>query len=46
MDTIRSRYGDRSVIRAATMGEGARTVGKFTNPFNGEPPIVLAHRTQ
>ncbi|NER15861.1 DNA polymerase IV [Spongiivirga citrea] len=46
MDAIRIRYGDRSVMRAVTMGEGARTVGNFTNPFNGEPPIVLAHRTQ
>ncbi len=46
MDTIRIRYGDRSVMRAVTLGEGARTVGNFTNPFNGEPPIVLAHRTQ
>ena len=46
MDTIRMRYGARSVMRAATMGEGARTIGNFTNPFNGEPPIVLAHRTQ
>ena len=46
MDTIRLRYGARSVMRATTMGEGARTIGNFTNPFNGEPPIVLAHRTQ
>lgn len=46
MDAIRIRYGDRSVMRAATLGEGARTIGNFTNPFNGEPPIVLAHRHQ
>ncbi len=46
MDDIRIRYGDRSIMRAATMGDGARTIGNFTNPFNGEPPIVLAHRTQ
>ncbi|MBP2833945.1 DNA polymerase IV [Aquimarina sp. U1-2] len=46
MDDIRNRYGDRSIMRAATMGVGARTIGNFTNPFNGEPPIVLAHRTQ
>ncbi|AWX43602.1 DNA-directed DNA polymerase [Flagellimonas maritima] len=46
MDKIRIRYGDRSVMRAAAMGEGARTIGNFTNPFNGEPPIVLAHRHQ
>ncbi|WP_394747706.1 DNA polymerase IV [Spongiimicrobium salis] len=46
MDNIRIRYGDRSIMRAATMGEGARTIGNFSNPFNGEPPIVLAHRHQ
>ncbi|WP_109298939.1 DNA polymerase IV [Aquimarina sp. AU474] len=46
MDSIRIRYGDRSIMRAATMGEGARTIGNYINPFNGEPPIVLAHRTQ
>lgn len=44
MDTIRNRYGDRSVLRAASMG--ARTIGRMTNPFNGEPPVVLAHRKQ
>ena len=44
MDKIRNRYGDRSVIRAASMG--AKTIGRFTNPFNGEPPVVLAHRKQ
>jgi DNA polymerase IV len=42
MDVIRNRYGERSVYRASTMG--ARTIGRFTNPFNGEPPLVLAHR--
>ncbi len=46
MDEIRIRYGDRSIMRAATMGDGAATIGNFTNPFNGEPPIVLAHRNQ
>jgi len=44
MDKIRNRYGDRSVIRAASMG--AKTIGRFTNPFNGEPPVVLARRKQ
>jgi len=44
MDTIRIRYGDRSVIRAASLG--AKTIGRMTNPFNGEPPVVLAHRKQ
>ena len=42
MDVIRNRYGERSIYRASTMG--ARTIGRFTNPFNGEPPLVLAHR--
>ena len=46
MDSIRKRYGDRSVMRAATMGEGSRTIGGQGNPFNGQPPIVLAHRHQ
>ena len=44
MDTIRKRYGDKSVIRAAAMG--ARTIGRMHNPFNGQPPVVLAHRKQ
>ncbi|HBH24753.1 MAG TPA: DNA polymerase IV [Cytophagales bacterium] len=44
MDAIRNRYGERSVMRASTLG--AKTIGAMMNPFNGEPPIVLAHRTQ
>jgi DNA polymerase-4 len=44
MDKIRNRYGDRSVLRAASLG--AKTIGRITNPFNGEPPVVLAHRKQ
>lgn len=44
MDHIRNRYGDRSVIRASSMG--AKTIGRMHNPFNGQPPIVLAHRKQ
>lgn len=43
MDEIRDKYGSRSVMRASTMG--AKTIGANMNPFNGEPPIVLAHRT-
>ncbi|NNC83928.1 MAG: DNA polymerase IV [Flavobacteriales bacterium] len=43
MDKMRDRYGDRAVIRAA--GMGARSLGRF-NPFNGEPPPLLAHRKQ
>ena len=43
MDNIRNKYGGRSIYRASTFG--AKTIGGVTNPFNGEPPIVLAHRT-
>jgi len=43
MDKMRSRYGDRAVIRAS--GIGARTIGR-SNPFNGEPPPLLANRRQ
>ncbi|WP_282117759.1 DNA polymerase IV [Maribacter aquivivus] len=42
MDEIRKRYGDKSVIRAS--GMGAKTIGRMHNPFNGLPPVVLAHR--
>ncbi len=41
MDEIRKRYGDRAVLRAA--GMEAKTIGRF-NPFNGEPPPLLANR--
>jgi DNA polymerase-4 len=44
MDRLRERYGDKSVIRAS--GMGARTIGRMHNPFNGQPPPVLAHRKQ
>ena len=44
LDMIRNRYGDKSVIRASAMG--ARTIGRMQNPFNGQPPTVLAHRKQ
>ncbi len=42
LDKIRERFGDKSVIRAA--GLGAKTIGRMQNPFNGQPPVVLAHR--
>jgi DNA polymerase-4 len=42
MDEIRKRYGDKSVLRAS--GMGAKTIGTMHNPFNGLPPVVLAHR--
>ena len=44
MDKVRERFGDRAVIRASAMG--ARTIGRMHNPFNGQPPVVLAHRKQ
>ncbi|MGB5818540.1 MAG: DNA polymerase IV [Saonia sp.] len=44
MDTIRERYGDNSIIRASAMD--AKTIGRMHNPFNGQPPVVLAHRKQ
>lgn len=44
MDHIRKKYGENSIMRATSMG--AKTIGRFHNPFSGEPPIVLAHRKQ
>jgi DNA polymerase-4 len=44
MDKMRDRYGDRAVIRAS--GMGARTIGRMMNPFNGDPPSLLANRRQ
>lgn len=43
MDKMRDKYGDRAVIRAA--GMDAKSLGRW-NPFNGEPPPLLAHRHQ
>jgi DNA polymerase-4 len=43
MDHIRLRYGDKAVMRAA--GLDARTIGR-SNPFNGEPPPLLANRKE
>lgn len=44
LDKIRSRFGEHSVIRAATLG--GTSVGRIYNPFNGEPPMLHAHRQQ
>ncbi len=41
MDKIRERYGDRSVMRAS--GMVAKSISRW-NPFNGEPPPLLANR--
>ncbi|MFM8962301.1 MAG: hypothetical protein ACKOGD_00475, partial [Sphingomonadales bacterium] len=42
LDHIRERYGDRAILRAA--GLEARSIGHY-NPFDGEPPILLANRS-
>jgi DNA polymerase-4 len=44
IDKIRLRFGDRSILRASSLG--AKTIGRIENPFNGNAPIVLAHRKQ
>ena len=41
MDEIRERYGDRAVMRAS--GMTAKSISRW-NPFNGEPPPLLANR--
>jgi len=41
MDKMRERFGDRSVIRA--IGMDAKSISR-RNPFNGEPPPLLANR--
>ena len=41
MDKMRERYGDRKVMRAA--GMDAKSISR-RNPFNGEPPPLLANR--
>lgn len=41
MDMLRKRYGQDAVKRAAAMG--SKAIGRI-NPFNGEPPIIPAHR--
>lgn len=41
MDSIREKYGDRAIVKAA--GMEAKSLGRW-NPFTGEPPPLLAHR--
>ena len=43
MDAIREKYGDRAVMRAS--GMEAKSISRW-NPFNGEPPPLLANRRQ
>ncbi|NQU85694.1 MAG: DNA polymerase IV [Mariniphaga sp.] len=42
MDSVRNRYGQDAVKRAIAMG--SRSIGNSTNPFNGQPPVIPAHR--
>lgn len=42
MDKMRNRFGQNAVMRAVTMD--TKGVGHLSNPFNGEPPTVPAHR--
>jgi DNA polymerase-4 len=41
MDRIRSKYGDRTIMKAS--GMEAKTISRW-NPFNGEPPPLLPNR--
>ena len=41
IDNMRERYGDRSVVSAS--GMEAKSISRW-NPFNGEPPPLLANR--
>lgn len=43
IDKVRTKFGDRSIIRAE--GIMARTIAR-TNPFNGSAPLLLANRRQ
>src|SRR5690625_89754 len=42
LDKIKNKYGERSIQKASTMA--AKSIGGISNPFNGEPPVILAHR--
>lgn len=44
LDTIKNRFGEKSILRASTMN--VRSIGRMKKPFNGEPPVILAHRKQ
>lgn len=41
MDKMRNRYGQDAVKRAVAMG--SKGIGR-SNPFNGQPPVIPAHR--
>ena len=42
MDHLRTRFGPDAVMRAVTMD--VHGVGQMSNPFNGQPPVIPAHR--
>ena len=42
MDKVRNRFGQNAVRRAFSMN--TRGIGHMSNPFNGEPPVIPAHR--
>lgn len=42
MDKIRNRFGQNAIRRSAAMD--TRGIGQMSNPFNGQPPIIPAHR--
>lgn len=44
MDHVRKRFGERSVMLAT--GMEAKSIGRMSNmnPFNGDPPMLLANR--
>jgi len=42
MDKVRNRFGQNAIRRASTMK--TRGIGQMSNPFNGQPPVIPAHR--
>ncbi|GGW36598.1 DNA polymerase IV [Arenibacter certesii] len=44
LDKIRNRFGAGSVVKASTLD--VKSVVSGRNPFDGEPPVLLAHRNQ
>lgn len=42
MDNIRNQFGTSKLMSASILG--VKSIGGSFNPFNGEPPIIPAHR--
>ena len=42
MDKVRNRFGQNALKRAVTMD--TKGVGMMSNPFNGQAPVIPAHR--